>query len=145
MRRFTSLLSRCLPLAFGAFLASALFAAEPPATKAPALTPVQLEKLITERKDVVVLDVRDPRDHREGHLRESLNLDSRAAGFKGELAKLDKSKTYVVHCIRGLKRTDEAVAALGELGFAHVLTLEGGYNAWVKEGKPVEKAADAKP
>ena len=139
MKRFLS------SLVFSLSLVSALWAADPPATKAHALNPVQLDQLIAERKDVVPLDVRNARDHHEGHLKNSINLDSRAADFKGELAKLDKSKTYVVYCVRGLKRTDEGVAALNELGFEHVLALEGGYNAWLKEGKPVEKEAVAKP
>ena len=107
--------------------------------KSKALTPSQLEGLIPQSKDLVVLDVREPKDHQAGHLKQSINIDARSADFKTQLAKLDKSKTYVVHCVRGLKRTDDTVDALTELGFPHILTLEGGYLAWTKEGKPTEK------
>jgi rhodanese-related sulfurtransferase len=72
-------------------------------------------------------------------LAHSINVDSRATDFRDQLAKLDRSKTYVVHCVRGLKRTTESVSLLGQLGFTNVLALEGGYEAWVKAGKPVEK------
>ena len=122
-----------------------LVATEPSASKTNALDPAQLEALITKTPDLVVLDVRDPKDHRQVHLKQSINLDSRSTDFKERLAKLDHSKTYVVHCVRGLKRTDDTVTALTELGFPHVLTLEGGINAWIQAGKPVEKESVSTP
>lgn len=116
-----------------------LTAAEPSASRTNALNPAQLESLIQQNHDLVVLDVREAKDHVTGHLKQSINVDARSADFKERLAKLDRSKTYVVHCVRGLKRTDDTVVALTELGFTHILTLQGGINAWIKDGKPLEK------
>lgn len=103
-----------------------------------AVTPAQLETLVGERKDVVILDVRTPAERAGGQLAHSINVDARATDFPSQLDKLDRSKTYVVHCVHGRQRTTDSVRLLGQLGFTNVLTLEGGYDAWVKAGKPVE-------
>lgn len=103
------------------------------------VTPAQLEQLTGEKKDLVILDVRTAAERAGGKLASSINVDSRASDFRDQLDKLDRSKTYVVHCVRGLKRTTDSVAQLGQLGFTNVLALEGGYEGWVKAGKPVEK------
>lgn len=103
------------------------------------ITPAQLEQLAGEKKDLVMLDVRTSAERVGGKLAHSINVDSRAADFRDQLAKLDRSKTYVVHCVHGLKRTTDSVSVLGQCGFTNVLALEGGYEAWVKAGKPVEK------
>ncbi len=107
--------------------------------KTRTVTPAQLEQLAGEKKDLVILDVRTAAERAGGKLASSINVDSRASDFRDRLAKLDRSKTYVVHCVRGLKRTTDSVGLLGQLGFTNVISLEGGYEAWVKAGKPVEK------
>ncbi|MFZ4819165.1 MAG: rhodanese-like domain-containing protein, partial [Limisphaerales bacterium] len=124
-----------LLLAVGTFPLSAADAVAKPRT----VTPEQLEQLAGKKKDLVILDVRTAAERAGGQLAHSINVDSRATDFRDQLAKLDRSKTYVVHCVRGLKRTTESVSLLGQLGFTNVLALEGGYEAWVKAGKPVEK------
>jgi phage shock protein E len=110
--------------------------AKPAATS---VTPAAGSKLLAERKDVVPLDVRSAKDFGEGHISGAINIDSRVPDFRERLAKLDKSKTYLVHCVRGLKRTTDTVSALQDLGFRQIVVLEGGVNAWEKDGLPVEK------
>lgn len=110
-----------------------------PVAKPGWVTPAQLEQIAGERKDLVILDVRTAAERAGGWLPHSINLDCRAADFRDQLAKLDRSKTYVVHCVRGLKRTTDSVSLLNQLGVTNVFALEGGYEAWVKAGKPVEK------
>jgi phage shock protein E len=128
------LLAALLPILFTVHLAAADAVAKP-----RTVTPAQLEQLAGEKKDLVILDVRTAAERAGGQLAHSINVDSRAADFRDQLAKLDRSKTYVVHCVRGLKRTTESVSLLGQLGFTNVLALEGGYEGWVKAGKLVKK------
>jgi phage shock protein E len=109
------------------------------AGKPLSVTPAQLEQLSARNKNLVILDVRTTAERAGGQLAHSINVDSRAPDFREQLARLDRSKTYVVHCVRGLKRTTDSVTALNQLGFTNVLALEGGYEAWVKAGKPVKK------
>jgi rhodanese-related sulfurtransferase len=122
------------------FLGTAL-GADPAKDKSPVKTvdPWQAQALVNAKKDLVILDVRTPAERADGYLAGSTNVDFRAPNFREQLAQLDRSKTYLVYCVRGQRRTTETAAALDQLGFTNVLCLDGGYNAWVKDGKPIQK------
>lgn len=113
--------------------------AVPAKAAASAVAPGAALKLLQEKGDVVALDVRTSREFGEGHIHGATNIDSRSADFRDRLAALDRSKTYLVHCTRGLKRTADTATTLRELGFTRVLTIEGGLKAWEADGKPLEK------
>ena len=86
----------------------------------------------------VVLDVRTPQEFAAGHLPGAQNLDVNGVDFDQRVAALDNSRTYLVHCAAG-GRSVTACKAMGHLGFPHLYNLSGGFKAWVKAGKPVEK------
>jgi rhodanese-related sulfurtransferase len=88
--------------------------------------------------NVVILDVRTPAEFAEGHLPGAVLIDFRAPDFVERVAKLDKSKQYLVHCAAG-GRSARACAKLETLGFTNLVNLEGGLNAWKGAGKPVTK------
>lgn len=89
-------------------------------------------------KGNVVLDVRTAREFEAGHIPGAQNLDVTAAGFEQKAAGLDKDKIYLVHCASGV-RSLKACEILGRLGFSKMYNLPGGFRAWAREGKPVEK------
>jgi protein disulfide-isomerase len=89
-------------------------------------------------KTNVVLDVRTASEFEAGHLPGALNLDITARDFSQKAAALDKSKTYLVHCASGV-RSLKACETMGSLGFHALYNLPGGFRAWVRAGKPVEK------
>jgi rhodanese-related sulfurtransferase len=97
----------------------------------------EFEKL-TKQPGNVVLDVRTPSEYRNGHLKDAVLIDFMAKDFEEKVKGLDKSKTYLVHCQVG-GRSAKACAKLDKLGFTNVINLEGGYKAWEKAGKPIEK------
>jgi rhodanese-related sulfurtransferase/type 1 glutamine amidotransferase len=99
--------------------------------------PGEFEKLATHRK-FTVLDVRTPREFAAGHLKRAVNLDVNAPDFEQRVAGLDRSQPYAVHCQSG-RRSAAAVAKMRALGFELLYDLEGGFAAWQKAGKPVEK------
>ncbi|MBC8001160.1 MAG: rhodanese-like domain-containing protein [Opitutaceae bacterium] len=86
--------------------------------------------------NVVVLDVRTAKEFSEGHLANAVNLDFYAPDFAQQLGKLDKSKTYLVHCAAG-GRSAKACTTMTQLNFTNAVNLEGGYKAWVQAQKPV--------
>jgi len=57
--------------------------------------------LLESNKDIVVLDVRTPEEFGSERIAGAINVDFRAADFAEKLAKLDKNKTYLVHCAAG--------------------------------------------
>lgn len=115
---------------------------ETPATKVAApvqhVNAEQAEKVIQETKDVVVLDIRTADEFKRGHIKGAKNIDFYADDFKAQVDKLDKSKTYVVHCASG-GRSTMCLPVLKELKFQSIYHLDGGFKAWDKAGKPVEK------
>ncbi len=89
-------------------------------------------------KQNVILDVRTADEFAAGHLLGAINIDFNAADFEAKAAALDKGKAYLVHCASGV-RSARACQKLVSLGFPRLYNLPGGFRAWVKAGKPVEK------
>ena len=95
--------------------------------------------LLINRRDAVVLDVRDAAEYKSGHITNARNvpeaeLDSRAK----ELEKV-KSKPIIVSCGRG-NRSVAIAAKLRKLGFGEVVSLRGGLAAWQQANMPLEKS-----
>ena len=95
------------------------------------------EKLWQQKK-LTVLDVRTADEFKDGHIPGAVNLDVLDAGFEKQVAALDKSKTYLVHCAAG-RRSANAAEQMKALGFKSVVDLAPGFNGWKAAGKPVEK------
>ena len=97
----------------------------------------EFDKLRTDKKNVV-LDVRTKKEFDAGHIPGAVNIDVNAPDFDEKVAKLEKNKTYLVHCGAGV-RSVKACEKMGKLEFPKLVNLEGGFKAWEKAGKPVEK------
>jgi phage shock protein E len=102
-------------------------------------------KLLTEAAKspappIAVIDVRTPEEFAEGHLKGAQNVDIASPDFAKNLAKLDPSKTYLVHCAAG-GRSTRSLSVLEKLGFKSIIHLDGGLNGWKKAGLPLEKPA----
>jgi phage shock protein E len=92
----------------------------------------------TDTNSTVVLDVRTKEEYRAGHIPGSVLIDFTSEDFEQQVAKLDKDKTYLVHCASG-GRSARACKVMERAGFQKLYNLEGGMGAWEKAGKPVEK------
>lgn len=119
-------------------LVGSLHAADAPSDKKfKNVNAEQFDKLRADKNNVV-LDVRTPEEFSEGHIPGAINIDFNGDDFDDKIAKLDKNKTYLVHCAVG-GRSARACTKLGKLDFKNVYNLQGGMGAWEKAGKPVEK------
>lgn len=87
---------------------------------------------------VKVLDVRTPGEWQQGHLAEATHLDFYQPDFKSRLQELDKDQTYVVYCAVG-GRSGQAAKMMHEMGFKHVINMDGGIQAWKAEGMPLQQ------
>src|SRR5215213_4086181 len=90
--------------------------------KATNVTPDAAEKLLKEKKDLVVLDVRTAEEFQAGHIPGAKNLDFLSADFAKQLQGLDKSKEYLVHCAAG-GRSSRACKLMDEEKFPKVYHL----------------------
>ena len=97
----------------------------------------EFEKLRADKKNVV-LDVRTPKEFEAGHIPGAVNLDVNAADFAEKVARLEKEKTYLVHCGAGV-RSAKACDKMSHLAFPKLYNLEGGFKAWETAGNKPEK------
>jgi len=93
---------------------------------------------LRKQTNTIVLDVRTPKEFVTGHIPGATNIDWYASDFEKKASGLDKSRTWLVHCAAG-RRSASAADKLTGLRFTNVYNLEGGFNAWQKAGKSVEK------
>jgi phage shock protein E len=85
---------------------------------------------------VVVLDVRTAGEYYTEHIKGAINIDVEGMTFDGDIAKLDKSKTYAVYCHSG-RRSGIAVGKMADAGFKSLFNLDGGIQVWQGAGLPL--------
>jgi rhodanese-related sulfurtransferase len=110
------------------------------ATDAPGVVAVDAEEavsLLTDRDDLVVVDVRTPQEFAEGHLAGAELLDIYDPAFQDGVDGLDRDTPYLVYCRTG-NRSGQAVALMEELGFTEVYDA-GGLDALAAAGAAVDR------
>ena len=136
--RFNRAMNTSLALSCAALLLSASAAWAEEAAAVKNIAPEEAAKLLQEKKDVVVLDIRTADEFKEGHIAGAKNIDFLDSNFAQELGKLEKEKTYLVHCASG-GRSTKSLKIFGEQKFGKILHLDSGFSGWQKAGKPIEK------
>ena len=89
----------------------------------------EFTKVMNESPDAQLIDVRTPGEYTNGKINDAVNIDFFDAEFENNLNKLDKTKLTLIYCQSG-GRSAKALSKMKELGFVHVLELEGGYSRW---------------
>jgi rhodanese-related sulfurtransferase len=99
---------------------------------------------LTGRDDVVIVDLRDPRELEiEGRIPGSVHcprgmlefwIDPESPYFKAVFA---EDKKFVFHCAAGW-RSALATATVQDMGLENVAHIDGGFKAWKEAGGPVE-------
>ena len=101
-------------------------------TKIENITAIEAAKILKENLDMMILDIRTPEEYTSGHIPASINIDYKAENFESELKKLDRSKSYLMHCRSG-RRSTAALDIFSKLGFEHIIHIEDGILGWNKE------------
>jgi len=93
-------------------------------------------KLMADKPDVLLLDVREPGEVAQGHIPKSLHVPRGLLEPKADLEfpnreprMADREQEIVVYCASGA-RSALAAATLKEMGFTHVKSMAGGFAAW---------------
>ncbi|MGS2742004.1 rhodanese-like domain-containing protein [Halomonas sp. LS-001] len=99
------------------------------------VTSTEATQLIN-RKDAVVLDLRESKDYKTGHIAGALNIpQSNLDSRMNELEK-HKSKPVIVVCKHG-QSSGAVQAKLAKAGFEHAVKLKGGMTQWQSDGLPM--------
>lgn len=80
----------------------------------------------------MVIDVRTPEEFAAGHIEGATNINFRSGDFAAQIAKLDKSQPYLLHCKSG-SRSARALAEMEARGFENVAHMTEGYDGWSAE------------
>lgn len=91
-------------------------------------------RLLDERDDLTIIDVRTPEEHAAGHLAGTELYDIQSPDFEARLADLDPEGAYLVYCRTG-NRSAVAVETMADLGFVEVYDA-GGYDDLATAGAP---------
>lgn len=89
------------------------------------------------QKNAVILDVRTAKEFSCGHIKGATNINFFSPDFESALAKLDKSKTYLVYCASG-GRSLLVCQRMHDLHFPRLFDLAPGFSGWVQAKKPME-------
>ncbi len=100
------------------------------ASKISLISPAELNKA---NKDILLIDVRTPKEYASGHLENSINIDFRAGNFKDLLGELDTNQEVYVYCKIG-GRSGNAAKIMEGMGFKKIYDLKGGIIQWEKDG-----------
>lgn len=90
-----------------------------------------------QNNELIIIDVRTPKEHAEGHIPDSKNIDIKSSEFEKTMNSLDKEASYAVHCNSG-GRGKRAAKYMRENGFKHAKSLEGGIVKWTEHNLPIE-------
>ncbi len=98
--------------------------------------------LVTQDETVIVLDVRTPEEYAIGHIEGALNINIAEADFSKRVSKLDRDKTYIIHCSANVKngRSAKSLEIMSSFGFDKLLNMEGGIIAWEQSGYPIVRS-----
>ncbi|MCE9520232.1 MAG: rhodanese-like domain-containing protein [Verrucomicrobia bacterium] len=103
----------------------------------------EAEKLIRERNDIAVIDVRTAPEFFElGHLPRAQMVDYFREDFIAALGtlKLDPAKPCIVYCAIG-GRARRVAEKMAKLGYNEIFLPKGSFKAWKDAGKPIVGAA----
>ena len=86
----------------------------------------------------VVIDVREPDEYAAGHLPGAVNLPRGLLEFKlSGSPQLDRRDLSVVLYCKTSGRAALSACSMQAMGYLNVVSIAGGYDAWVAAGKPV--------
>lgn len=93
--------------------------------------------MISEKKGELI-DLRTTDEMKsKGYIKGAKQIDFLAKDAEQQIAKLDKTKTYLIYCAAG-GRSGDCAELMKTQGFKHVVNLEKGFDGWKRSGNEVE-------
>ncbi|SEG30989.1 rhodanese-like domain-containing protein [Marinobacterium lutimaris] len=104
----------------------------------------QIQEIDTEGAEMqtksadAIIDVREPDEFAAGHLPGAINIPRGLLEFKlsADEALSARDLNILLYC-KTSGRAALAAQAMKEMGYLHVSSISGGFDAWLQAGKPV--------
>lgn len=106
----------------------------------PEIPEVEVDAVANRPGDALLLDVREPVEYSHGHVPGAVNLPQ--ADLATKLEELPRDKPLFVICQAGM-RSRRAAQFLAQAGFANVVNVHGGTDAWRTSGRRVDQGETA--
>lgn len=113
-------------------------------SKTPEIDPAALEAALRSPVKPALIDVREPDEHAQGMIPGTLHIPRGFLELRIERNVPDRNTPVVLYCASGT-RSVLAARSLGELGYAHVTSLSGGFTGWKRAGLPWEQPMALRP
>lgn len=104
-----------------------------------------LKKKLDANENIILIDVRDIEDYRQGHVDKALHISRGSIEFTlkekvDSLKKMDlkKSDQLILMCKNG-QRSSLAAESLMKLGYTNILVVKGGLDEWLEKKYPVTR------
>jgi sulfur-carrier protein adenylyltransferase/sulfurtransferase len=112
--------------------------------KTPEIEPAALEAALRGARRPALIDVREPDEHAQGMIPGTLHIPRGFLELRIERNVPDRGTPVVIYCASGT-RSVLAARSLGELGYANVSSLAGGFTGWKRAGLPWEQPISLRP
>ena len=86
-----------------------------------------------------LIDVREESEYAAGHAAGALHVGKGVIERDIEVKVPDPATPVVLYCGGGF-RSALAAVTLQQMGYANVISMDGGFTAWAAKGQPVEKS-----
>lgn len=96
------------------------------------LNEITLQKMITAKEEIIMIDVRTEEEVTEGIIDGATNINIFNPDFADKIEEYDRSKTYVMICRSGA-RSSQACMQMSGMGFEKIYNLDGGMMGWTGE------------
>jgi len=106
------------------------------------LNAVDVPAWLAQHPHALLLDAREARHHAQGHMKGSVRLDGR--NHEGMLMREDKARPVFIYCYHG-HASQTYAEMFADFGFATVVDLIGGWEAWRAQQAAAESAPHAEP
>jgi len=85
-----------------------------------------------------LIDTRSEIEFSKQRISGAININPRDPDLLQKVEHFDKDKPVLIYCLVAV-RTKRVMGILKRAGFTMVYELDGGIDAWISEGKPIEK------
>jgi rhodanese-related sulfurtransferase len=105
--------------------------------KFKSLPPAEFLTAYQKAEKGLMIDVREFFEYRKSRIKDAINIPS-SGHLEVSADTIDKQSSLFLYCTSGFRSKRVAKFFSGQ-GYTNVYSLEGGINAWKKEGMPVVK------